>query len=153
MTKGPKPRPPAERLWAKVDKAGPIPTHAPHLGPCWLWTGKKDENGYGRLAVGSLIDGTRGKHVRVHRVAYESAKGPIPEGLVIDHLCRVHACVRPDHLEAVTHAENVMRGLHGALKPDLCKHGHPFVLNGNGVRYCRTCARARYAKWYYSQAR
>lgn len=70
--------------------------------PCWVWTGALDANGYGRL----YLDGTM---YMAHRVIYERYKGKIPVGLEPDHLCMNHPCVCPDHLEAVTHAENIRR--------------------------------------------
>ena len=76
-------------FWGQVDKTD----------SCWLWTGHLDRNGYGK--VGNRL---------AHRMAYTMVKGVIPEGLSLDHLCRVHNCVNPDHLEPVTHAENVRRG-------------------------------------------
>lgn len=72
-------------------------------GPCWIWTGCLYPTGYG-LFVGN----DRLPH-RAHRIAYELWKGPIPAGLVIDHLCCNRACCNPAHLEAVTQRENVLR--------------------------------------------
>lgn len=74
-----------------------------HATPCHIWQGAKCPHGYGRV---NIENRTR----QAHRVAYERGVGPIPEGLVIDHLCRVPSCVNPDHLEAVTHWENLRRG-------------------------------------------
>lgn len=71
-------------------------------GECLLWQGRLTYAGYGHLNL-------QGRFIGVHRVAYELAKGPIPAGLEIDHLCAVRHCVNPDHLEAVTHAENLRR--------------------------------------------
>lgn len=62
---------------------------------CWLWIGCIISTGYGNIALGKRQDG----HVLAHRLSYELHKGPIPNGLVIDHLCRTHSCVNPAHLE------------------------------------------------------
>jgi hypothetical protein len=84
-----------------------------------------------------------------HRAAYESVKGLIPEGLVIDHLCRIPACVNPDHLEAVTVRENILRGVGITaqnVKKTSCPQGHPYDRENTYVRgrrrTCRTCHRA-----------
>lgn len=90
------------RFWDKVDKRGPIPTWAPFLGRCWVWTAGRFPSGYGCFKL-------NGKSTLAHRVAYEWLIGPIPEGLEIDHLCRVRGCCNPAHLEPVTPAENVQR--------------------------------------------
>jgi hypothetical protein len=86
----------ARRFWSKVSVD-------PDSG-CWLWTAAIDpQTGYARLGLGK-------KAANGHRVAYELLVGDVPEGLEIDHLCRVRHCVNPDHLEPVTHRENLMRG-------------------------------------------
>jgi hypothetical protein len=73
-----------------------------YVTPCWVWQGGVTGGGYGAMATGRSV---RSAHV----VAYELHIGPIPAGLVIDHLCRVRVCCNPEHLEAVTQAENVRR--------------------------------------------
>jgi hypothetical protein len=73
---------------------------------CWVWNWNVGPDGYGRVPRGR-----RGSAIPAHRLAYEYAKGPIPEGLQIDHLCRVKGCINPAHLEAVTASTNVLRGL------------------------------------------
>ena len=74
--------------------------------PCWFWLKATDRTGYGVKMVG----GRSGKLVRAHRYYYELSKGPIPEGLTIDHLCRIRCCVNPEHMEPVTLKENSKRG-------------------------------------------
>ena len=74
------------------------------MDDCWPWWGAIGSNGYGT----ATSDGFR---VPAHRFVYERLVGPIPEGLVLDHLCRVRHCVNPRHLEPVANAENVRRGM------------------------------------------
>lgn len=68
---------------------------------CWMWQKARTGNGYGAAW-------RNGRQVPAHRAYYEQHRGPIPAGLVIDHLCRTPLCVNPDHLEAVTNRENVV---------------------------------------------
>lgn len=120
----------------------------PNEDGCWLWLGSIQSNGYPRLKRG-------GRQFGAHRLVYEAFKGPIPEGLVIDHLCRVPACVNPDHLEAVTMRENTLRGV--SIIADLakrthCTHGHPLSgdnlwIRKDGSRICRACRRRIYNAW------
>lgn len=110
---------------------------------CWIWTGQCDHRGYGRFALGR-------RHLIAHRYGYEAMVGPIPDGLEIDHLCRARACVNPDHLEPVTHRENLRRGtspIAAQMNRDRCIHGHAFDrLAPDGRRKCTTCERLRAAR-------
>lgn len=105
-------------------------------GDCWEWRGRFSRNGYGITTRGA------NEHIVAHREAYTQAKGPIPPGLTIDHLCRHRWCVKPSHLEAVSNKTNVLRGDGwGATnaKKTLCPAGHPYGPPVNGVRVCRIC--------------
>lgn len=91
------------RFWAKVNKDGPLPYHAPELGPCWIWTGAISKRGYGQFRSGNSM-------VQAHRFIYEKMVGPIPQGLEIDHICVNKACIRYlGHIEPVTGSENIRR--------------------------------------------
>lgn len=113
---------------------------------CWHWTGHCDDDGYGQFWVNN-------RNLRAHRFAYEMHVGPIPDGLVIDHLCRVRRCVNPRHLEPVTIGENILRGQDGHLQArhtNRCHRGHEltednfYVPTGKpNQRVCRECSRAK----------
>lgn len=105
---------------------------------CHVWTGSLT-NGYGYVSV-------EGQSWRVHRLTYTLAKGPIPRGLVLDHLCRNKACCNPDHLEAVTNRENGLRGDGPAARywRTHCARGHARTpentyVKPDGERECRIC--------------
>ena len=105
---------------------------------CWEWQNSITQ-GYGKFWNGK-------KCIRAHRFSYQLYKGCIPKGLEIDHLCRNMRCVNPDHLEAVTHLENCLRG-NGNYKARLthCPHGHSYdekntYTSPKGERICRTCS-------------
>jgi hypothetical protein len=99
--------PASVRFWRFVNRDGPVPAIRPDLGPCHLWTGHINPNGYGMFSVSHRT----GENVRsmAHRFAYELLIGPIPEGFDVDHLCFVPACVNGAHLEAVSPLENCRR--------------------------------------------
>lgn len=87
---------------------------------CTVWIGATNNRGYGLVSIGE------GQIALAHRIAYEAEYGPIPDGLVIDHLCRVRNCVNPMHLEAVTVGENNRRGRSAKTLTvgDICINGH-----------------------------
>lgn len=126
----------SERFWNKVNADG----------VCWEWMGASRSGkpgGYGAFNAG-------GKMVSSHRFAYEDLVGPIPEGLIIDHLCKNKPCVNPDHLEPVTPGENIRRGAlpfiakERGRKVTHCPRTHLYttentLYNTYGHRSCRTC--------------
>lgn len=119
-----------------------------YVTPCHIWTGAgvKDD-GYGRIRVA-------GKTLLAHKVRWELERGPVPEGRELDHLCRQRACSNLEHLEPVTRAVNLRRGLLGVLKT-CCPKGHPldgereYTYKGRRVtgRYCMTCNRENSRRW------
>lgn len=127
---------------------------------CWLYGGNRTSggsgpcgDGYGHIATGEK---RHGKYIAdyVHRIMYRMFSGAIPGGYEIDHLCRVRPCVNPDHLEAVTRRENLIRGNTFAARLSsqiLCKRGHSLapVKNIPNRRYCPTCHRQRARARYY----
>jgi hypothetical protein len=125
-----------------VETPGPMDT------PCWRWTGAKDSHAYGNVRV-------QGRVRKAHRVIYERLSGPMPPDLECDHLCRDRACVHPEHIEPVTHAENARRG-DGSWMPGErqrtkthCKRGHSYSSENTysqpstGGRLCRACDREK----------
>lgn len=97
---------------------------------CWLWTGTRTRAGYGHFDF-------HGETQIAHRVSHELFKGPIPDGFVIDHLCRTHHCVNPHHIEAVTDKQNLWRGnLRQIFGWGQCSHG------AQRKRDCRICRKA-----------
>jgi hypothetical protein len=149
---------PPARFWTKVNKNGSVPPLRPELGPCWLHEGTPEKaTGYVRCEINRVRD-------YVHRFVYRAFVAPIPDGKEIDHQCHNadpscpsdascphRRCANPDHLEAVTHRENMDRSPnHPAVKNRLkthCPHGHPFDqantrVTSHGGRVCRACNRA-----------
>lgn len=127
-----------DRFWQKVTE-GP--------GGCWLWTATKRRNGYGVFRVAGVL-------LTAHRLAYEDLIGPIPEGLDLDHLCRVRDCVNPWHMDPVTRSVNIRRGIVGEVNRlrgaaiTHCPQKHPYDeantrIDHKGKRNCRACDRDR----------
>ncbi len=128
---------PEQRFWSRVDKTE----------TCWLWTGARAE-GYAVMRL-------NGKQIKAHRFAYMLLVGPIPDGMVLDHVvargCRWRHCVNPAHLEPVTERVNILRGSSPparAYQTGKCMRGHEFTpdntyLDARGSRVCRRCGRER----------
>lgn len=124
-------------------------------GECKLWTGPLDRDGYGSFYF-------RKKGRRAHRVAYFSVHGPIPDGMVVDHICKKRHCVQPNHLRLMTMIDNVMQNSNsiGAInrRKTHCKYGHPLDRSygkGKKQRYCSVCdsaKRVRLAKKWRTEA-
>lgn len=113
---------------------------------CTVWEGYKVKGGYGRLTVNN-------KQVLAHRHFYTLAKGKIPDGLTLDHLCNNPSCINPDHLEPITLRENLLRGRTGKnLLKTHCARGHPYSTENtyiykNKWRRCRECIRKATKQW------
>lgn len=117
-------------------------TLGPLATPCRVWRWTKNWKGYGYIRRMHEVPGNR----VVHRLFYEMSRGSIPPGLELDHLCRVRACCNPDHLEAVTTRENVLRGFGACAvhaRKTHCIRGHEFTdtntYRRRDGRECRTC--------------
>lgn len=116
---------------------------------CWQWTAstsnKRDKWVYGLISV-------RGALQMAHRVMYELARGPVPDGLELDHVCRNTRCINPDHLEAVTHKENIARSANFQASKTECVNGHALsgenlYVKPNGCRECRTCRKDQWRRY------
>lgn len=126
------------RFWSKVDKTD----------TCWNWT-STISNGYGAMTL--RIGDNRSRQFTAHRIAYEWLRHPIPNGMVVDHICRNTRCVNPSHLEVVTHVVNTMRGISPfatKARQTHCHKGHEFTpentyVASNGTRHCNECRRLR----------
>ncbi len=112
---------------------------------CWLWIGNMNPNGYGYFL-----------REPAHRFVYQTIVGDIPDGLHLDHLCRVRSCVNPDHLEPVTPLENVRRSNCAEVQRALarmrthCRRGHEYTadnlyITAVGHRCCRACSRLNHS--------
>ena len=127
-----------DRLWPKVNKTE----------TCWLWSGCIS-SGYGVMAnYGDVVSTSR----QVHRIVYEKIHGKIPDGLVLDHLCRVRRCCNPEHLEVVTDEVNILRGVGASalnIRKTHCPRGHVYSPENTdrdklGHRHCIACRKEKY---------
>lgn len=130
-----------ERFWNKVEKTA----------TCWLWTAGTTRNGY---AMFHLDRSSQRRTVYAHKFAYEALVALVPAGLDLDHLCRTRRCVNPLHLEPVTRAENVARGMEARNGDrDLCPQGHQYDAENTylrpdyDARNCKECRREATRQW------
>lgn len=118
------------------------------VGNCWVWQSPLDRDGYGSFHFAR-------KTRRAHRAAWFLYRGPIPAGMVVNHVCKNRACVNPQHLELLTARENALQD---SLSPASlnarkthCPKGHPFDRVYGKQRYCSVCEGAKSkrlrAKW------
>lgn len=133
-----------DRFWQRVEVTG----------FCWNYIGWTDKNGYGRTRWSSGM-------VLTHRLAYEQLVGEIPDGLLLDHLCRNTSCVNPDHLEPVTSQVNTLRGFSVVTehaKKTHCPYGHEYTSentrlqtrpSGTVSRACKACEQVRHSQPAY----
>jgi hypothetical protein len=131
------------------------------MNDCWLYAGFTNRQGYGQIS--SILNGQKVTN-RIHRLMYESVQGPIPEGLVLDHLCKVTTCINPDHLEAVTQQINIYRGTSPTAIHRMqthCANGHEWTVEtirwekdrkGKRFRRCVPCQRKN-ANAHYARKR
>lgn len=140
-----------DRFWKRVNKNGPVSSERPDLGPCWIWQGGASKYGYGQMYLDGKVRYT-------HRISYEIANGQIPQGLHIDHLCKVHRCCNPSHIEAVLPGTNTLRGNGQSgrnLRKTHCIYGHEFTPENTryypskpNARHCLTCIQRRHRENY-----
>jgi len=152
-----------KRFWEKVNKDGPIPSHRPELGPCWLWMACRTPSGYGQLGLPGKDAGI----VIASRFSWELHNGPIPDGLFACHKCDNPPCVNPAHLFLGDHEDNARdAAAKGRIFRDglavrwnyfrnkkECPRGHPYTTESTytnpttGKRDCLICKRIAKKKW------
>jgi hypothetical protein len=106
---------------------------------CWNWTASLTADGYGHLWW-------QGTMTTAHRTVYELTAGALPDGMVLDHLCRNRRCVNPDHMRVVTRKQNSLENSESVTAVNAakthCHHGHALDMTyPDGRRWCRTCKR------------
>lgn len=121
---------------------------------CWIWTGTLSAGSYGSLFY-------EGRMQKAHRISWRISRGEIPDGLELDHLCRVRRCVNPDHLEPVTRSENLLRSplMDRYSTKTHCVHGHEFTPENTRIitilnskeRVCRECRKINMRNWRAKQ--
>lgn len=139
--------PSAAERFRDATEWGPPPDYRPELGPCLIYTGADNSGGYGQFRY-------NGRNGYAHRYAWESKHGPIPEGMTVDHLCRVRMCCNADHMELVDAVTNYLRGVEAR---NACPNGHPYdestPRGANGTRRCPICSRATAKKSWLRRSR
>jgi hypothetical protein len=147
-------------FWDKVNKNGPIPEHNSYLGKCWIWTGYKNQ-GYGQINI-AYANGVS-TTARCHRISYKLLKDNNIDNLDLDldHLCRVRACVNPDHLELKNRQGNLLAdgsvsiARKNAIKTH-CPQGHEYSPDNvywyKNMRQCNIC-RAKYVREFHERKR
>jgi hypothetical protein len=114
---------------------------------CWITNPTK--NRYRQRRIGGR------RQRQLHIILFEKARGPVPDGHILDHVCENTRCVNPSHLEPVLHAENVVKGQKVMLARTAshCRNGHPWTEENTyrppnrNVRFCRSCTRAAVNKY------
>lgn len=117
---------------------------------CWEFTGRRDKDGYGRVASRRAGKAEGQSLYGAHRLMYELEVGPIPDGLFLDHLCFNPPCMNPAHLEPVTNSENLLRG-----SGPTCRNGHDKATWQRGKKWHRYCGKchADYQRERYHRLR
>jgi hypothetical protein len=147
VKKGPKRKPPIERFRKYIEVAE---------NGCWNWTGHRDTKGYGSFS----LPGGAGHSVYAHRWSYQYFVGPVPEGMEVGHKCGNRGCVNPQHLQAMSHRENLFDSMTSARRnaeKTHCVQGHEYLEHNTirtpeGHRACKECKRL-YQRGYWKKNR